>query len=144
MINELPGPALTQVLRLYLVLGAALDLGDAGRGRRLIVPLTGGRFTGPELNGNLLPEAGVDRQIMLADGTILGELRCTLRTDLGHLLQMRSRTVSYGDPAGESLIRATTLLEAAAPHLRWVNRSVFVTVAARRGERMTAETYLVS
>ncbi|MEU5866919.1 DUF3237 domain-containing protein [Nonomuraea sp. NPDC047529] len=144
MINELPSPTLTQVLRLHVVLGAPLDLGDAGHGRRLIVPMTGGRFSGPELNGNLVPEAAADRQITLSDGTILGDLRCTLRTDLGHLLQMRSRTVTYGDAPGELPIRATTRLEATDRHLRWVNRGVFVSVGSLRGYSAIYETYLVS
>ncbi|MER6514973.1 DUF3237 domain-containing protein [Nonomuraea sp. NPDC001636] len=144
MINELPGPTLTQVLRLHIVRGAPLDLGDTGYGRRVIVPLTGGRFTGPELNGNLLPEAAADRQLTFPDGTILGDLRCTLRTDLGHLLQMRSHTIAYGDAPGELPIRATTRLEATDPHLRWVNRGVFISVGSRRGDSAIYETYLVS
>ena len=34
--------------------------------------LTGGTFTGPELNGKLLPDASADWQIVLAAGTALG------------------------------------------------------------------------
>ena len=38
-------------------------------GRRRIVTLTGGTFTGPGLNGRLLPGASADWQLVLADGT---------------------------------------------------------------------------
>ncbi|MFC6083998.1 DUF3237 domain-containing protein [Sphaerisporangium aureirubrum] len=145
MINELPSPALAQVFRLHAVLGAPLDFGELGYGRRLIVPLTGGRFTGPELNGNLMPDGSAEWQSTLPDGTVLGYLRYTLRTDGGDLLQVRSRAVRYGGSADDFLVRATTRLQAAAPHLGWVNRGVFVSVGAHRGVgMMTYETYLVS
>jgi hypothetical protein len=144
MINELPSPLLTQVFRLHAVLGAPLDLGDRRYCGRLIVPLTGGRFTGPELNGNLLPEGSADWRSALPDGTVLGDLRYTLRTERGDLLHVRSRAVRCGGPADDQLVRATTRLEATARHLDWVNRGVFVSVGALRGAGMTYETYLVS
>jgi hypothetical protein len=55
MSNQLPDPRLTQVYRLEATLAQPLDLGDVAQGHRRIVPLTGGTFTGPELNGKLLP-----------------------------------------------------------------------------------------
>src|SRR5438874_12635889 len=75
MGNRLPDPRLTRVFRLEATLGQPLDLGDTARGRRRIVPLTGGTFAGPELNGNLLSGASADWQIVLADGTTPGDLR---------------------------------------------------------------------
>ncbi|MFF4197886.1 DUF3237 domain-containing protein [Nonomuraea sp. NPDC001831] len=139
MINELPGPSLTQVFRLHTVPGAPLDLGDC-----LIVPLTGGRFTGPELNGNLVPEGSADWRSVLPDGTVVSRLRYTLRTDRGDLLHVRSRAVGYGTGADGPLLRATTRIQAASARLAWVNRGVFVSVGARRGTGTTYETYLVS
>jgi hypothetical protein len=55
MSNELPSPKLTRIYRLDAALGEPLDLGATAQGRRRIVPLTGGTFTGPDLNGTLLP-----------------------------------------------------------------------------------------
>jgi hypothetical protein len=57
MSNQLPDPRLTQVYRLEATLAQPLDLGDIAQGHRRIAPLTGGTFTGPELNGKLLPGA---------------------------------------------------------------------------------------
>ncbi len=65
MSNELPDPRLRKVYRLEVTLGRPLDLGDTAQGRRRIVPLTGGAFTGPEINGKLLPGASADWQIAL-------------------------------------------------------------------------------
>jgi muconolactone delta-isomerase len=74
-------PRLTPVYRLDATVGEPLDLGEAAQGRRRIVPLTGGTFTGPRLSGTLVPGASADWQIVLPDGTALGEIRYTLRTD---------------------------------------------------------------
>ena len=94
--NHLPDPRLTQVYRLEATLAQPLDLGETGQGHRRIVPLTGGTFTGPELNGKLLPGASADWQIVLPDGTALGDIRYTLETDGGDLLYVQSRGVRHG------------------------------------------------
>src|SRR4029077_4467784 len=88
----------TQVYRLSATVAEPLDLGETAAGRRRIVALTGGTFTGPELNGELVPGASADWQIVLADGTALGDVRYTLRTDGGDLLYVQSRGVRHGDP----------------------------------------------
>jgi hypothetical protein len=73
----LPHPHLTRVYRLEATLAPPLDLGEVAEGRRRIVPLLGGSFTGRELNGTLLSGASADWQIVLSDGTALGDIRYT-------------------------------------------------------------------
>jgi hypothetical protein len=156
VINELPDPILTQVYRLKAVLGPPLDLGDVLTGHRRVVPLAGGTFTGPELNGNLLPGGSASWQKVLPDGTARGEIRYTLQTDRGALLYVRSSgvgqanremTARFGQgedvEPGEHLFRAVTRIETAAPYLDWLNRGVFVTVAGRTAVNMLYETYLM-
>src|SRR5262245_11835648 len=52
--DRLPEPRLSLVYRLEATLGQPVALGDTARGHRRIVPLLGGSFTGPELNGRLM------------------------------------------------------------------------------------------
>src|SRR6476619_4978942 len=96
MSNQLPDPRLTLIYRLEATLAPPLDLGETAQGHRRIVPLTGGTFTGPELNGTLLPGASADWQVVLADGTTLGDIRYTLQTGAGELLYVQSRGVRHG------------------------------------------------
>jgi muconolactone delta-isomerase len=154
---QLPDPRLTLVYRLEATLGQPLDLGDTARGYRRIVPLTGGTFTGPEINGELVPGASADWQTVLPDGTAQGDIRYTLRTDAGALLYVQSHAVRHGsaevlarlargeevDPA-EYTFRASTQIETAAAQLDWLNKGVFVTVAARQPAGVIYETYLVA
>jgi len=154
--GRLPGPRLARVFRLEATVGEPQDLGDTSQGHRRIVPLTGGTFSGPRLNGTLLPGASADWQIVLPDGTALGDIRYTLRTDEGDLLFVQSRGVRHGsaevlarlgrgeevDPS-EYTFRTATQIETAAPALDWLNKGVFIGVGGRRPGGVIYETYLV-
>ena len=156
MSDQLPDPRLTRIYRLEATLGQPLDLGETAQGHRRIVPLSGGTFTGPELNGELIPGASADWQIVLPDGTALADIRYTLRTDGGELLYGRSRGVRHGSAdvlarlargedvdASEYTFRTATEIETAAPKLDWLNKGVFISVGARQPGGVIYETYLV-
>ena len=152
----LPDPSLRRVYSLEATVGEPLDLGDVAHGRRRIVPLTGGTFTGRELNGPLLPGSSADWQIVLPDGTALGDVRYTLQTAGGDLLYVQARGVRHGSAdvlarlargedvdASEYTFRTSTQIETAAPGLDWLNKGVFISVGARQPDRVIYETYLV-
>ena len=152
----LPDPSLTRVYRLEATVGEPLELGDIAQGRRRIVPLTGGTFAGPELNGQLLPGSSADWQIVLPDGTALGDIRYTLQTDNGDLLYVQARGVRHGSAdvlarlargedvdASEYIFRTATQIETAAPALDWLNKGVLISVGGRRPGAVIYETYLI-
>lgn len=156
MSGDLPTPRLTALFRLEATVGQPLDLGERPEGRRRIIPLTGGTFTGPQLNGTLLPGASADWQIVQADGTALGNIRYTLQTQQGDLLYVRSRGVRHGRPEvlarlgrgeqvdpSEYTFRTSTQIETAAPALDWLNKGVFVGVGGRQPAGVIYEIYLV-
>jgi hypothetical protein len=154
--TPLPDPRLSLVYRLEATLAEPLDLGETPHGRRRIVVLTGGTFTGPALNGTLVPGASADWQIILPDGTALGDIRYTLQTDDGVLLAVRSSSVRHGSAevlarlgrgedvdASEYTFRAATRIETGAAALDWLNKGVFVSVGGRQPGGVVYETYLV-
>jgi hypothetical protein len=157
MTDRLPAPRLTRVYRLEATLGEPLDVGVVSQGQRRIVPLIGGAFTGIDLNGKLLPGASADWQIVLPDGTALGDVRYTLQTDGGALIYVQSRGVRHGSAevlgrlargddvdASEYVFRTSTQIETAARDLDWLNKGVFISVAGRRPGGVIYETYLVA
>jgi hypothetical protein len=156
MSDLLPDPQLTLVYRLEAVLGEALDFGEVNHGRRRIVPQLGGTFEGPHMRGKLLPGVSADWQIVLPDGTALGDIRYTLQTDNGALLYVQSRGVRHGSPevlerlgrgedvdASEYTFRTSTQIETASRELAWLNKGVFIGVGGRNGGGVVYETYLV-
>jgi Protein of unknown function (DUF3237) len=156
MSDQLPDPRLRNVYRLEATLGEPLALGDVAQGHRRIVPLSGGTFVGPEITGKLLPGASADWQLILADGTALGDIRYTLQTDEGELLYVQSRSVRHGSAevlaclgrgedvdASEYTFRTSTQIETSAPDLDWLNKGVFISVGGRRPGAVIYETYLV-
>jgi len=156
MSAPLPNPSLSRVYRLQATLGEPLDLGDLAQGRRRIVALVDGTFTGTELNGTLLPGASADWQLALPDGTALGDIRYTLQTDRGDLLYVQSHGVRHGSAdvlarlargedvdASEYTFRTSTQIETAAPELDWLNKGVFISVGGRQPGAVIYETYLV-
>jgi hypothetical protein len=155
-VFRLPDPRLTPVYRLEATLGEPLDLGDTDHGHRRIVPLTGGTFTGPTIQGKLLPGASADWQTVLPGGTALGDSRYTLQTDGGDVLYVQSRGVRHGSAdvlarlargedvdASEYMFRTSTQIETAAAELDWLNKGVFVSVGGRQPSGVIYETYLV-
>jgi len=156
MSSRLPEPRLTLIYRLEATLAQPLDVGDVAQGHRRIVPLVDGRFTGPELSGTLLPGASADWQIILPDGTALGDIRYTLLTEHDDLLYVQSRSIRHGSAevlarlgrgedveASEYTFRTSTQIESAAPSLDWLNRGIFISVGGRQATGVIYETYLV-
>ena len=155
-MSPLPEPRLTLVYHLEAVLGEPLDLGEVGQGHRRIVPQIGGTFEGPDMKGKLLPGVSADWQILLPDGTALGDIRYTLQTDAGALLYVQSRGLRHGSPevlerlgrgedvdASEYTFRTSTQIEAASSELAWLNKGVFIGVGGRNAGGVVYETYLV-
>jgi Protein of unknown function (DUF3237) len=154
--EQLPAPQLTPVYRLQATVGQPLEVGETTEGQRRIVPLTGGTFAGPELHGTLVPGASADWQIILPDGTAIGDIRYTLQTDDGDLLYVQSRGIRHGSPEvltrlarGEEVdprdytFRTSTRIDTANRDLDWLNKGIFIGVGARRYGSVIYDTYLL-
>ncbi|HEV8528688.1 MAG TPA: DUF3237 domain-containing protein [Actinomycetes bacterium] len=96
-------------------------------------------------------------QVVLPDGTALGDVRYTLQTDRGDLLYVQSRGIRHGNAevlarlgrgedvdAGEYTFRTSTQIETGTPDLDWLNKGVFISVGGRQAGRVIYETYLVA
>ena len=73
-----------------------LELGRAPRGRRRIIPITGGTVTG-RLTGKVLA-GGSDWQTVFEDGTALLEARYPLALDDGALIDVTNAGYRHGPP----------------------------------------------
>ena len=146
---------LEKLFRAEITLAPPQELGDTPRGRRRIIGITGGRFSGARLSGRVLP-GGADWQVIRADGVADLDARYTLETEDGALIYVRNRGLRHGPPevlrllaAGEAVdpahyyMRTTPLFETGDARYAWLNRIVCVATGARRPAAVELEIFQV-
>ena len=145
---------LAPLMQIKVTLEPVRDLGDTPLGRRRIIGITGGSFSG-RLSGRVLP-GGADWQIVRADGTADLDARYTLETSDGALIYVHNRGYRHGpreviarlvkgedvDPA-LYYMRTTPWFETSAPAYDWLNRIVCVGTGARRPAGVELELFEV-
>jgi len=150
-------PTLTFAFELRATLGPALEVGKRADGTvRRIIPVTGGTFCGPGIQGTVLA-GGADWQTVTPDGIAVLDARYTLQTDAGHFIYVSNKGIRHGKPevlkriaAGEEVdpseyyMRTVPELEASAPELDWLRRSVFICSGARLKDGVIIRFYKVN
>lgn len=99
-------------------------------GTRMIVPVTGGTFTGPKLKGTALANGG-DWIVRRPDGASLLNVRATLKTDDDQLIYMTYDGIMYTPPGGkpsDMYWRTTPRFETGSTKYEWITRVVAVGV----------------
>ena len=145
-----------QVLfRAEITLAPPQELGDTPVGRRRIIGITGGRFSGERLSGRVLA-GGADWQVIRADGVADLDARYTLETSDGALIYVRNRGLRHG-PAevvqklsrGEAVdpslyyMRTTPSFETGDARYAWLNKIVCIATGARRTSAVELEVFEV-
>lgn len=141
--------------KIQLTLEPARELGNTPLGRRRIIAITGGQFSGPKLSGRVLA-GGADWQLVRADGVAYLDARYTLETSDGALIYVSNRGYRHGPPEvierlarGEDVdpalyyMRATPWFETAAPKYAWLNRTICIASGARRAAAVELDFYAV-
>ena len=144
------------LLTLTIELHPIYDLGPTPLGHRRIVPVSGGKFHGERLRGEILPHAGSDLLITRADGAFQQDVRLALQTDDDALILMTYRGVRHSSPEvaariarGETVgptdyyLRTAPFFETAAPKYDWLNRIVTVGVGERLPKGASYEVFEV-
>lgn len=138
-----------------ITLAPARDLGDGPLGRRRVIEITGGAFSGPRLSGTVLP-GGADWQLVRTDGVACLDTRYTLETRDGALIYVQNRGYRHGPDEviarlarGESVdpasyyFRTSPWFETSAPRYAWLNRTIFVGSGARLPDCVNLDVFEV-
>ena len=146
---------LRPLLKAEITLQPPLELGDTPLGRRRIIHITGGRFSGARLSGRVLA-GGADWQVLRADGVAYLDARYTLETGDGALIYVRNRGYRHGPAevlkkiaSGEDVdpslyyMRTTPSFETGDERYAWLNRMVCVATGARRPAAVELEVFEV-
>jgi hypothetical protein len=144
---------LQALFKAEISLAAPQELGDTPQGRRRIIGITGGRFSGERLSGRILP-GGADWQVIRADGVADLDARYTLETADGALIYVRNRGYRHGPEEiikrlsrGEIVdanlyyMRTTPRFETGDARYAWLNRIVCVATGARRPRAVELEVF---
>jgi hypothetical protein len=115
------------VLEAQVNCDSAVVVGDTKLGRRQLIPITGGEFSGPNFKGKVL-SGGADWQLVRPDGVLEIEARYTVKTDDGVTISVRNRGIALYPPMAET-VYVRTIPEFEAPTnsaYAWLNKAIFV------------------
>ena len=162
-MNHLPTPALEPVFDLTVTVAAPIEAGAItglnSRGRRRIIPITGGTVRG-QLNGAVLP-GGADFQLVVSDTCADLDARYLLRLDdadwAGAHVFVQNRALRRasaedtarlvrGEPVDPAAIyfRCAPTFEVSHPALAWMTESLFVGTGARFPDRVAMRFFRVA
>ncbi len=96
MTEEAP-PRLDFVGTVEAEVAAPVVVGAGAAGERRIVPILGGRVSGPRLEGEILP-GGADFQLIRPDGVAEIEARYAIRLPAGALVYVVNRGLRHAAP----------------------------------------------
>lgn len=150
---------------LDLAFQVRLDFRDGPRTRfapayarftRGFVSVMGGVVSGPRLSGRVVPQSGGDWPRIWDSGLIEFEAHYMLEADDGAPIYIHNRGVAYAVPAVMAQMEAGSDVDPKATYCRitprfeapqgpheWLNRTIFVGVAERRGASTYFDYYAV-
>ena len=128
-------------------------MGDGRGGRRRIIPIVGGKVSGPCFTGEIL-SVGADWQTIFSGGLAELDTRYAFRTEDGAVIEITNYGFRHGPPevmqrvaAGEDVdpssyyMRTHARLETGHPDYEWVNSRLFVGVGARLKSNVRLSLY---
>ena len=123
------GPETEFVMQLFVTLGEPYSVGETPRGRRMVIPITGGTFQGPLLHGTVL-SGGADYQLSDGQRTTL-EAIYSIKTHDGVYIHIRNQGVIYQGPdqSGQPSFYFKAAPQFEAPKdskYAWLNNAIFV------------------
>ena len=134
----LPMPTLRHVADFDVELDSITEMGDGRGGRRRIIPIVGGRVSGPCFSGEIM-NVGADWQTVFSSGLAELDTRYAFRTDDGAVIEITNFGFRHGSPdvmrrvaACEDVdpfsyyMRTHAKLETGHSNYEWVNRTLFM------------------
>ena len=151
----LPTPSLRHVADFDVDLSPIEEMGEGRGGKRRIIPIVGGRVSGPAFSGEIL-NIGADWQTIFSSGLAELDTRYAFRTDDKAVIEIINfgyrrgpaevmKRVAAGeevDPS-EYYMRTHARLETGHPNYQWVNDTLFLGVGGRLKSSVRLALYAI-
>ncbi|UZO79570.1 DUF3237 domain-containing protein [Aquimarina sp. ERC-38] len=109
------------------LLDKPIEIGESPLGKRLIYPVVGGTFDGPDLKGKVLPNGG-DWLLMLDATTTKLDVRAILETDGGDKIYIHYGGFIHYKADGSYYFRTNPVFETSSEKYNWLNYTIGVGV----------------
>lgn len=148
-------PRLEHFCDLTIDLSSIVEMGEGRGGLRRIIPIVGGRASGPGLKGRVL-DIGADWQTVYRNGMAELDARYAVESHDGAIVEIRNFGYRHGpedvmarlaagedvDP-GEYYMRTQARLESGDARYERVNRTLFVGTGARWKSAVEISLYAI-
>jgi hypothetical protein len=152
-MNPIAPPALTLFADVDVEVGAPIEVGRTPRGRRRVIPITGGAARGDGWTARVVP-GGADYQLVVGDTLAELQAHYVLETDAGDLIYVHNSAIRQappevtarllrGEPVDPALVyfRCLPRLETGSPALAWINERLFVGTGVRLPSRVQMQFF---
>lgn len=146
-------PPLEFFCRLDVELAPIKEMGHGRAGQRRIIPIVGGRVTGPKVSGKIL-NLGADWQTIFADGVAELDTRYAFETDDGALIDVINYGYRHGpkqviealslghDVSADSYyMRTHARLETGDARYAWINKTLFIGSGQRQKSKVIVDLF---
>ena len=148
-------PQLEFVCEIMVIVGKPQEIGDTGTGTRKIIPLLGGEFKGPAIQGKVL-DGGFDWQLIKHNGIADVDARYVLETDDGVLIYLSNKGLRIASEnvlqqlangekvdAGKYYFRTVPSFETSGDKYKWLMQSVFIAKGIRNPGNVVIQVWKV-
>jgi len=131
-VPDVAPPKTELALEAYVTLSPAVEVGTSDAGTRRFIPITGGRFVGEGIKGEVM-SGGADWQLVRPDGVLEVHALYSLKTDDGAVIVVENdgvivpgKPAANGAPAAAPYVRTVPKFHAPQGKYDWLNKTVFV------------------
>ena len=126
-VTNVTPPTTELAIELYVQISPAVSVGESDAGTRQFIPITGGRFRGEGIRGEVMA-GGADWQLIRPDGVVEVNALYSIRTDDGAVIVVDNRGIIAppSGPGAAGYVSTNPRFHAPKGKYDWLNRTNFV------------------
>jgi len=132
-VPDVTAPSTELVMEVYVTIAAAVSVGPSEHGIRRFIPITGGRFAGAGIKGEVLA-GGADWQLGRPDGVAEVNAIYSIKTDDGAVIEVENQGLITPANGGIGYARTNPHFHAPTGRYDWLNKTLFVGTIAPAAE----------